>query len=158
MKNYIITLLFVILLNLLHAKSNHNSIYTEIGGNGILASINYERYLIKHKFLLHGGIGVSGALNPQVTLPFGIKYNKTFGNRNHIEIGIGATTSETDIKLFVTVDRSSPFIPKWRLYPIPSLSYKYTSFSGYLFRASFCPVISRYGLIPWIGFSFGKSF
>lgn len=46
-----------------------NTLYFQLGGNGLFTSINYERQIIKHPtVMIHGGIGHYGINTPFVTL------------------------------------------------------------------------------------------
>ena len=52
-----------------------NTVYVELGGNGLFLSANYERQIFKITPLnIHVGVGIYGITPSYVTLPFGINY------------------------------------------------------------------------------------
>jgi hypothetical protein len=82
-----IAIIFVIIFTTVEVKSQSqykNGVFIELGGNGYLYSINYERQLPR-KFIARGGI--SYALKSFV-IPITIE--QTYGQKNHhLNVGVG---------------------------------------------------------------------
>jgi hypothetical protein len=80
---------------------NRNDIYLEAGGNGLFASVNYERQLTKQPGIgFRVGIGFYTEKAFYLTIPVGINYLfKLKNNQSFIDAGLGATFSRIDGKL-----------------------------------------------------------
>jgi len=73
---------------------NRNTILTEIGGNGTLGAIKYERIIFeKDKIKLAVGAGVGLSIDPWYYLPWGLSIpvegSFLYGNRHYFESGLG---------------------------------------------------------------------
>ncbi len=115
-----------------------NSVYGELGGGGILASVNYERLLPLNN---NNAISVGGSIGFFADLI--LKTNYIYGDsRNFVEVGVG-------ISLPVTII-------------IPQIGYRYQAPNGFLFKAAvlyFKPTSpDSFGDVPWVAMSFGYSF
>ena len=87
-----------------YAQQNfkRNDIYLEAGGNGLFASVNYERQLTKQPGIgFRVGIGFYTEDAFYLTIPVGINYLfKLKNNQSFIDAGLGATFTRIDGKLF----------------------------------------------------------
>ena len=108
-----IVLSFYITQSKLFAQSNSNedmvtapnSVYIELGGQGIFLSANYDRILIDttpHSIALRAGLGVWANLSSSsnnesgVTIPINMSY--LYGYNHKLELGVGYTIAP-DISL-----------------------------------------------------------
>lgn len=158
-------LIFYCLLIICHAygqsEMKHNTIYFQIGGNGLFTSINYERQILKNpRISVHAGIGNYGTKNPYLTIPIGVNYLLNLNKSNKgFEFGLGLTYTRADAVLYIIVDRKQPQKPNANFYNfVPSISYRAQTQRSMMYRIELTPIIGQYGLIPFIGFSIGKSF
>ena len=115
-----------------------NSIYMEIGGKGILASVNYDRILPlndKSGIILGCAVGFLGDFIPEINYLYG-------KSKNFFEIGLGYSFPEQLL--------------------VPQIGYRYQGEKGFLFRAGGMYFQSTqpdsFGDFPWFGLSFGYSF
>jgi hypothetical protein len=139
-----------------------NNIYLELGGNGPLYSLNYERQLTKQPgFGIRVGAGFYSTDPYKVTVPVGVNYLfNLYENSVLLDIGFGVTYSKADVKLYAMVKRNDPYsyINTNYFNYIPSAGIRFHTHRNFLWRISLAPVINDYGLLPWIGVSFGKMF
>jgi hypothetical protein len=133
-----------------------NDIYLEAGGNGLFASVNYERQLTKQSGLgVRLGVGFYTEDAFYLTIPVGINYlfvlktKKSF--KSFIDAGLGVTWARIDGKLFSS--NGSHFTNF-----IPSIGYRRHTQKDLMWRISVTPVANNDGLVPWVGFSIGKRF
>jgi len=73
---------------------NRNTVLAEIGGNGTLGAIKYERIVFeKDKIKLAAGAGVGLSIDPWYYLPWGLSIpvegSFLYGNRHYFESGLG---------------------------------------------------------------------
>ena len=81
-----------------------NSVYLEAAGNGIFASVNYERQLTKKPGLgVRLGVGFYTENAFYLTIPVGINYLFALrNNKSFIDAGVGVTFAKIDGELFST--------------------------------------------------------
>ncbi len=168
MKNKIfwVILLIVALLNSTtkvsaQKKVNLNTIYFELGGNGLFTSVNYERQLLKNtRVNFHLGIGIYGLQPGYLTIPFGIKYLfKLKKSNSYITLGLGITYSKADVSLYAIVDHVNQNYRNTNyLNYIPNLAYRKITKTNLMYSLSVTPVINHNGFFPFAGFSIGKNF
>lgn len=129
-----------------YSEKKKNSIFFEAGGNGIVASLNYEHNIFKNVGLR---IGFGSALIEGRIYPAMINFYK--GDENLFEFGVGVVYYEKTEGWFSS-DES--------LCISSTIGYKKYPFEGLLFRASFTPlyVIKSDRFIPFVGISFGFVF
>jgi hypothetical protein len=162
MRRYFLLFLFLSFLTSAFAQNTfrRNDIYFEFLGNGIGASVNYERQLNNKPGLgVRLGIGYfSGDEQFRLSFPVGINYLFTIGNSNSLlDAGIGATWSGA-----AGLDTKEPigardYIERvWSF--IPSIGYRRHTKGNLMWRTSFTPVINKYRVMPWVGISIGKRF
>lgn len=139
------------------AGFKRNDIYLEAGGNGLFASVNYERQLTKEPgFGFRIGVGFYTENAFFLTLPVGINHLfKLNNNKSFIDAGLGLTWTRIDGKLFgdsrnLNGDNFVNFLP--------SVGYRRHSPKNLMWRISLTPIANKYGFVPWIGFSLGKRF
>ena len=134
-----------------------NDIYLEAGGNGLFASVNYERQLTKQPGLgARFGVGFYSENAFYLTIPVGIDYLfKLKSDKSFIDAGLGATWTRIDGNLFGDSKNSNGdnFINF-----IPSIGYRRHTTENLMWRISLTPVINKYGFVPWLGLSIGKRF
>jgi len=161
-----LTLLIFCLLNSMtkvsgQSKSKLNTVYFELGGNGLFTSINYERQLLKNtRINFHIGTGIYGVQPTYLTIPFGINYLFKLNNTNsYIDLGFGATYSKADVALYAIVDHKNPNYKNTNYWNyIPSVGYRKLTKKNLMYRFSLTPVINHNDFLPFLGFSIGKSF
>ena len=138
-----------------------NSVYAELGGNGGLYSLNYDRILTSNKYVLSGRIGISigQTLTNNLSGIFPMELNALIFNEtpHHLEMGVGVAPY---------IDYSKQF----ELYSSFRIGYRYQNFkkNGVIFRAGFTPMkglisendisLNIISFIPWAGISLGYSF
>ena len=144
-------------------KHGIHHIYMEIWGTGGKGrSFNYEYLFLKKeqfKLLARAGIGstktrdYTDSYNPDISIPFGI--NAIYGNKHHIEIGIGQTITskiEANTKTWEP-ERSNNFHANF------TIGYRYQTEQGLLLRASYTPLVEFYdSFTQWGGISIGYTF
>lgn len=137
-----------------------NTGYLEIGGNGLLTSINYERQLFNPPGLgVHIGLGIYGFEEPHLTIPFGINYLFNLkNNQSFLDVGLGMVYTKAEVLLYVTLKRPEDYAHTDFWSYIPSIGYRRHITSNFMFRVSVTPVINNIGLLPFVGFSIGKVF
>ena len=165
MKNKIFCVTFLIfcLLSSIHKANGQpkpNTVYFELGGNGLFTSINYERQLLKNTRLnFHIGAGIYGVQPTYLTIPFGINYLYKLNNStSYIDLGFGATYSKADVILYASIKRNPGYIQTnfWNF--IPSIGFRKFLKSNWLYRFALTPVINHNDFLPFLGFSIGKRF
>ncbi|MGE5107618.1 MAG: hypothetical protein ACM3H8_08740 [Sphingobacteriales bacterium] len=134
-----------------------NDIYLEAGGNGLFASVNYERQLTKQPGLgVRFGVGFYSENAFYLTIPVGIDYLfKLKGDKSFIDAGLGATWTRIDGNLFG--DSKNPNGDHFVNF-IPSIGYRRHTIQNIMWRISVTPVVNKYGFVPWLGLSIGKRF
>ena len=137
-----------------------NEVFIELGGNGLLGSLNYERQLFKKPgFGFRVGAGIYGT-DPHLTIPVGINYlSRFFKSRSFIDLGLGVTYTDYNVRLFVIEKRDAEYVQKDQsFYLIPSLGLKACTSKNFAWRMYITPVLSHSDLLPYIGFGLGKRF
>ena len=159
MKKNLTILTFILLGTTLFGQSSFkkNDIYIESGGNGLFASVNYERQLTKDPGLgLRVGVGFYSENAFYLTIPFGVNYLfKLKSDKSFIDAGLGATWTRIDGKLFGESKNSNG---DYFVNFVPSIGYRRHTTKDLMWRVSMTPVINKYGFVPWLGLSIGKRF
>ncbi|MDT3695997.1 MAG: hypothetical protein ROY99_06350 [Ignavibacterium sp.] len=136
-----------------------NQLYLELGGNGLIYSVNYERFL-SDNFTIRGGFGITPGIifaeGTFIHIPFTISY-LIGGVSSKFEAGLGATYfSGTDVEIF-----GLPAGDQSLIFMTGVIGYRYTSPAGFAFRIFFTPLYSKESdpdFIPTGGLSFGFLF
>lgn len=159
MKQFTFFFLFSFLAGCLYGQTAYkrNDIYLEVGGNGLFASVNYERQLTKQPGLgFRIGVGIYSENAFYMTIPAGINYLfKLKNDKSFIEAGLGTTWTRIDGKLFKASKNSNGdhFVSF-----VPDIGYRIHTNKNIMWRISASPIINKFGLVPWLGFSVGKRF
>jgi len=120
-----------------------NAVYTELLGQGILLSVNYDRRLGEH-ISVRAGVAVVG-------LGFGVPVSVSFlsSGDHKFEMGAGLlyATATNGFEKIEGVAGSA------------NIGYRYQPRDGgFMFRIGFTPLLGSGGLLPWGGASFGICF
>ena len=134
-----------------------NDLYLEAGGNGLFASVNYERQLTKEAGVgFRVGVGFYTENAFYLTIPVGINYLFPLKNRSSfIDAGLGVTWARIDGKLFASDKYSNG---EHFVNFIPSIGYRKHTIKDLMWRVSITPVINNDAFTPWLGISIGKRF
>ncbi len=138
-----------------------NTLFAEVGGNGLLFSGNYERQITKfpeYRFRL--GIGCYST-DPLPTYILGLNYVRKIGVRNtFLDAGLGATYVDKNVSLYWIVEHqnNTNFENESHLSFIPNIGFRWVFSNNLMWRVSFTPIINQNGFIPYLGFSFGYQF
>lgn len=159
MKKYILTVLTLGMLMSSYGQDilKRNYSYLEAGGNGLFASVNYERQLTKEPGIsARIGIGFYTEKAFFLTIPVGINYLFPLKKDNSfIDAGLGITWTREEGKLL----RSSKNFDGFNYVNfIPSIGYRKHVAKDVMWRISVTPIANKYGLFPWIGASVGRRF
>lgn len=150
-------LLLIVILSFSAAAQTRNAAYFELGGNAIIPSINYERWLSDRwygrvGFTVVTGEDSDGDEDVTYAIPVMIGgFNNPAGN-HHFETAGGL--------LFVTGDSQDLFDEDDEeinnVAGTVTIGYRYQKpGGGFVFRAGFTPVFDTSDILPWAGVSFG---
>lgn len=162
-KLFPILLLIVSVSAFSQATFKKNDVYGEFMGNGIFASLNYERQLTNKPGLgVRAGLGYfSGDEKFRLSVPLGINYLFALvTNKSFLDAGIGATWSGSaglmTPKQEAAVGGRDYSEHIWSL--VPNIGFRRHTRNDFMWRANFTPIFNKYRTMPWIGISFGKRF
>lgn len=134
-----------------------NAAYLEIAGNGLLYTVNYDRYFTPE---ITGRIGAMRFENSDVSLTaIPLTGNYLVGSSSSkLELGIGPQLLIIDIdeqrEEFAGLDEDATTIAG-----TATIGYRYQPMDGgFVFRIGFTPSFSQSGLGLWGGLSLGYSF
>jgi hypothetical protein len=124
MRKLIFFTIIILVVNQLPAQKTfkRNTLYTELAGNGMVISANWERQLgTKPGLGFHIGVGLGGV---KPNIPVGLKYLVDLGNhKSYFESGIGVTLVERGL-----YDDKNPYNDEtYYLVFIPSGGYNFNS-------------------------------
>jgi len=90
-----------------------NEIFAELGGNGLLGSVNYYRQFgEKPGFGARVGAGVSGT-EASLTIPVGVNYLiRKIGNHSFLDLGLGATFTKASVYMYSAAKRPEGYVEK----------------------------------------------
>jgi hypothetical protein len=146
----------------------HNLVFLELGGNGILYTLNYDR-AIAGGFTIRVGVGqVLEGANPIASADdelasvdaLGIPILANFvggGDRHRLELGAGVTllyaSARSATRYRAATDAGVTTLAT------ALIGYRYVPpGGGFTYRAGFTPLVSAAGVLPWAGLSFGYLF
>ncbi len=138
--------------------SKRQSVYLELGGNGLFTSVNYDYQLTKKPgFGIRAGIGFY-SLNPfELTIPIGINYLfELQQNKSYMELGFGATWTKVNVSLYLEPDLNKKRTNFGNYFP--TIGYRKHTKKSFMWRISLTPVVNQNGFAPFFGGSFGKLF
>jgi hypothetical protein len=173
MKHFLVTILFALTINSLLAQgyteiTKKNTVFLEVGGNGPLYSINYDRILIKKtNWKLAGRIGfmyfndnrglLENSENKQSSIPIELSFLKGKSNHN-LELGLGITPLSKGY-----LDKAGKDYT--RVATSGRIGYRYQKSNGGLFfKAGFTPItffkkdfnsVNPKYVYPWAGLALG---
>lgn len=135
-----------------------NSVYVELAGNGLLYTVNYDRFFTPK---ITGRVGVMRAGVSDVSLTaIPLMGNYLVGSGGHkLELGLGPQILRVGIDVeggdgFAGFDEEVTTIAG-----SATIGYRYQSMDGgFVFRVGFTPMFSQFGFQPWAGLSLGYAF
>ncbi|MBK8427283.1 MAG: hypothetical protein IPL27_15460 [Lewinellaceae bacterium] len=163
MRTVVILGIFFIFSTLSFAQSpfKKNAIFGELGGNGLLASINYERQLSsKPGFGVRLGMGFYGVKPTHLTVPAGVNYLIPLKkNNSFLDLGFGLTFSSANVRLVLASDDGAQNKEKnIHVNVIPGIGFRRHTSKNMMWRFGLTPIINDNGVIPFLGFALGKQF
>lgn len=159
-----ILLILVLILSGVEAFSQElikkNEIFAELGGNGLLGSINYYRQFgDKPGFGARIGAGVYGN-EANLTIPVEVNYLiRVLGNHSFLDLGLGATFTKANVHLYALAERSEGYVEKKPFaFFIPSIGLRAYTTKNYVWHVNITPIQTEYSMLPYFGLGFGKRF
>lgn len=170
MKIKIIILLAVLLLatnRTAFPQNKNNSVYLELGGNGGLYSVNYDRMIrLSNQFRFAPRIGISWLGKDRFNLPLetNLLWAKNKGAKNFAEVGVGATfiqNADNFIKDFhIKLPNENEKINTTAF--ITRVGYRHQKPNGgIMYRGAFNLIFNKElnnKVQPFVGFSIGYTF
>jgi hypothetical protein len=162
MPKYLLFLVMLILCEVAFGQHafKRNDLYFELFGNGIYASVNYEKQLTsKPGFGLRAGIGYfSGDEKLRVSVPIGVHYLfKLRNEKSFLDAGVGGTWSGAaglkHDELSGVRDYSEHIVSL-----VPGIGYRRHTKGNVMWRTNFMMIINKYIVVPYLGLSLGKRF
>lgn len=153
----IATILFFLAVTAGASAQSRNVAYLELGGNGIIPTINYERQLSERLF---GRIGFSFVASSEsdgdedltFVVPVAVNYLTHPAGNHHLEAGAGLTWIVGDAQDLWDQDDDEIS----NLAGTTNFGYRYQKPGrGFVFRAGLTPIIFDGGIAPWAGLSAG---
>lgn len=136
-----------------------NTFFVELLGNGLVYSLNYERFFTPQLGIRIGGMFLRGEddAGDEATVGiFPVMATYLLGDGNsHFEtgLGVGIFTASANI------DEIDEDFGASDLYATATLGYRYQKpEGGVIFRAGFTPAYASGNFIPWVGVSVGYAF
>lgn len=130
-----------------------NAVYIEIGGNGLLYTLNYD-YRLNPDWAARAGIMYASGDGVSLTL-VPLTANYLYGTKHNLEIGAGITyfaVSASGDDEFMGIGASTVAFTT-------NVGYRYQSLDGgFVFRAGIAPIFTEFGTFPMPGVSFGYGF
>ena len=153
------------LLLLLTAATAHaqqpprNAAYVEIGGNGLLPTINYERRFTDRwagriGFTVVTGEEADGDTDVTYGLPVMANFISHPAGNHHVEAGGGLLFVVGDAQEFAPGDEDDEQIANAALTGLAGYRYQRPG-RGFVFRAGFTPFFADGEFFPFAGISFG---
>lgn len=141
-------------------RTARNGIYVELGGNGGLWSLNYERFLGDDVSLRIGGsymaaTDTAGTTVSLATFPLTASWLGLRSGSHALEVGAGATFASASLS-------TSSFAAKafaTGVIPTAILGYRLAPLDGgFTLRAAFTPLFSTSEVVPLFGLALGGLF
>ncbi len=140
------------------AGERAQDVFGEIGGNGLLISVNYDTRLAPKQNGIGARAGIGYIADPfgdadGITIPLGINY--LIGNKSsYLELGAGVTVySLKGTSLF------DVYVSESGVIYVPSIGYRYQPIhKGFTGRIFISPIITNGGSAFWLGLSAGYKF
>lgn len=148
-------------------RTAHNALYLELGGNALIYSVNYERFL-GDEFSVRAGFGylsvdtpsfgLGGASASLLMVPVLVNYLGVGGLSHKLELGFGLT----NVYASAEVD-SGGTVQEWdsglTFAPTSSVAYRYAPPDGGInFKVGFAPTLTPIGVLPMLSVAGGLVF
>lgn len=153
----VLALIACILAPAARAQSR-NAVYGEIGGNGIIPTVNYERRFNERWF---GRVGLGVAFthteddsDAAFAIPLTISSVSRPASNHHLELGGGITVVAGDRQDLFDYGNNDEEFSTVSMTAIVGYRYQKPE-GGFQFRAAFTPVAGGGYILPWAGVSFG---
>jgi hypothetical protein len=152
----------LVVLSLLIASiasaQSRNVAYFELGGNGIVPTVNYERQLTERLFG-RVGLGVlfssesDGDEDVTFVVPLMVNYLSHPAGNHHLELGGGLAFVAGDAQDWYDSDDDEQIS---NVVGTATLGYRFQKpVRGFVFKAGVTPVFDDSDVLPWVGVSFG---
>ena len=157
---YILIFLFIITFtnsSFAQTSFKRNDIYFEAGGNGLFASVNYERQLTKLPGIgARIGIGFYTENAFYLTIPVAVNYLfKLKGDKSFLDAGLGLTWARVNADVFgKSIENDESHFANFT----PSIGYRLHTSKDLMWRINITPIVNKYAFTPWLGISLGKRF
>lgn len=139
------------------ADTTKNTLFVEALGNGLIYSVNYERFVAPRIAIRIGGEYLGGSFDSSESVSLGlfpVMGTVLLGEgTHHIELGAGLTfaTANVDLDELGELDAAA--------LPTATIGYRYQKPEpGFIFRIGFTPVVLDERVLPWGGISLGYAF
>jgi hypothetical protein len=149
------------------ARAANNSLYFELGGSGVVYSLNYERF-VQDDVSLRVGFGYvslkgakinGGTVTNDVgllTIPVTASYLGIGSGNHRLELGAGAVYAHLTGQ--TSSDGAEAFGSDSGVVGTAIAGYRYVRpDGGFTFRAAFTPLFGEGGFQPWVGVAMGYS-
>lgn len=142
-----------------------NAVYVEFGGNGLVYSVNYERFL-NEDVSARAGVGylavgdstlVGSASASLTTVPLMLNYLGVGRDDHRLELGAGVVILYMSAQTYdgLGSDLGAGLLAAGT----GSVGYRYAPLDGgFSFKVAFTPLLGAFGLIPLAGVSLGAGF
>ncbi|KQC02453.1 hypothetical protein [Pedobacter sp. Hv1] len=167
-KQYILTIICLLICTNTFAQSNRNSVYVEIGGNGGAYSINYDRlFILSQQLRFAPRIGISWLGSDRFTAPIeaNLLLGKNSDSKNFAEFGLGTTIVSKKSKNINGFTLSDEIIDEKGMNALLSsrLGFRHQKpQGGFMYRIGFTLLYNSYPIdhkfIPFGGVSLGYTF
>jgi hypothetical protein len=151
----------------INKASTKNALYFEVGGNGFIYSLNYERIILEKpnfKTAIRGGAGFvpNNFIFNVNSYFFPVEIVGLFGKKSHhFELGVGNTLMVGSVESYNHEEFKWNTSPTYHLFIPVRIGYRYQRREGgFVFRAGATPILDyRFvRIVPMAGISVGKSF
>lgn len=156
-------------------RSAKNSMFVELGGSGVMYSLNYERFFLQDAAVRVGAMyfGISSSATSGTTtdsasaswlaIPILAEYTGVRQGNHALELGVGIEPMH--FSATASSDGTFGAANGWLMTGTAAIGYRYQNpAGGFLFRATFTPLFvfspaqGGSAFVPWGGVSFGYSF
>ncbi len=132
----------------------NSAVYLELGGNGLLYSLNYD-YRFDKDWSARGGIMYAPVGDVSLTI-VPLMANYLIGSNHNFEIGAGIAYLGVSVDVegedFAGISASG-------VAGTSTIGYRYQNMDGgFVFRIGLTPVFGEFGVLPWAGLSLGYAF
>lgn len=148
-------------------RTRHNVLYLELGGNALIYSINYERFLTSDLALRVGAGFMSVNANDQnnaearvslLLAPIMLGWTGARSGAHAFELGGGILVARAGASVRDGAG-GTDFDSGSRVWPTATIGYRYVPLQGgFHFKAAFTPVLAGGNFLPWFGVSAGVIF